>query len=59
MTNRELAKWIGKGKGEYKSGACAYSDFAYDTLYSTLPVDPSIMIRAWDEDTWHEPLIEE
>lgn len=59
MTNRELAKWIGEGKGEYKIGECAYSDYSYETVDYNQPVEPTIMIRSWNEDNWHEPLIEE
>lgn len=58
MTNRELARWLAEGKGQKATitGNAGCSHF-YGLDDDTKEVG-DCMIRAWDEDEWHEPLVE-
>ena len=60
MTNRELAKWIAQGKGQWKGVATCAVKNSYSYIYGTddIKVPDSIMIRGWNETEWHEPEVE-
>lgn len=58
MTNRELARWLAKGNGQVRlrSGDIRTSlIYTKDDSY----VSDGMMIRGWDEEEWHEPVIKE
>lgn len=60
MTNRELAEWLAKGNGQYRFSSALEPRFEY--IYfgaDDATVQDNISIRAWNEQIWHEPLIEE
>lgn len=62
MTNRELKEWCAEGKGLFKNDYtnAAYTVFGHNVNSDEMnaPVGNWIHIRAWNEDTWHEPMIE-
>lgn len=55
-TNRELAKWLAQGNGEWKNAMDGYPCRRTDLGYSedTKPV-PFVLVRKWDDEEWHEP----
>lgn len=59
MTNRELARWLAEGKGQKMEGSNKhrYCTYAYNND-DDLPCRDNVMIRAWNEEYWHEPLVE-
>lgn len=59
MTNRELAKWLAQGNGEFRTEfTYARSYYSYDDTLSSDELCPAdTQIRAWDEEEWHEPLV--
>lgn len=61
MTIRELAEWLAKGNGQLKEGdfGSIKTELIYYGLDENAPVDNNCLIRGWNEDTWHEPMIEE
>jgi len=61
MTNRELAKWLAQGNGQFRIRDST-AGYSYMTTYldrEDKPVNNDVLIRAWDEAEWHEPLVEE
>ena len=64
LTNRELAKWLAKGNGEYHTGS--YSnwrttiqiDFVYIDNEWSNKVDENIRVRKWEDEEWHRPTYE-
>lgn len=61
MTNKELAEWLAKGNGQFKNGnfGSIKTVLVYTPREENTMVDNTCLIRAWNEDTWHEPLIKE
>lgn len=61
MTYKELSEWLAKGNGQYKDGN--FGSFRTELVYckneENTIVDNDCLIRGFNEDTWHEPLIEE
>lgn len=60
MTNRELARWLADNKGQY-AFSCAsvfYTSYSYCGGEDAAEVADTVRIRAWDENEWHEPLVE-
>jgi len=58
MTNRELAKWCAQGNGQWSyDTVCTYATYDYCDDDNEL-VGSNIRIRAWNEEEWHEPLVE-
>ena len=61
ITNRELAKWLAQGNGEYTEKGLrdtsinCYANFDYPSLFQDDPIPDSFLIRKWDDDEWHEP----
>lgn len=59
MTNRELAKWLAEGKGQlkFRDGDTTTNHFYCkgDNVF----VPKGWMIRAWNENEWREPEVEE
>lgn len=61
MTNRELAKWLAQGNGQWRSADANLigMSYSYGMYEDTEEVLAGIMIRGWDEAEWHEPVIKE
>lgn len=61
VTNRELAKWLAQGKGEYRCyeqgdvSPHAQVTFYYLDEDGSLPVKGIALVRKWNDDEWHEP----
>lgn len=55
MTYKEVNDWLAKGNGRYKITGDA--PLLNHDVNET--VDSNLVIRAWHENDWHEPLIEE
>lgn len=59
VTNRELAKWLAFGNGEYKNRINLISTaYTYDESESDVLVDNYFKVRKWDDIEWHEPTID-
>lgn len=61
-TNRELAKWLAQGNGEWRYGESdrVHSNigFGYDGNKENNTLDEKVMIRKWDDAEWHEPTVD-
>lgn len=58
VTNRELSKWLAKGRGECRNQIGLVSNYyVYDEMESDLPVPSSVRDRRWDDNEWHEPTV--
>lgn len=58
VTNRELSKWLAKGRGECRNQIGLVSNYyVYDETESDLPVPNSVRVRRWDDNEWHEPTV--
>lgn len=61
VTNRELARWLAMGNGEYTEKGLrdtsinCYASFNYSSLFQDDPIPGSFLIRKWDDDEWHSP----
>lgn len=57
-TNRELARWLAFGNGEYKNHIDLISNaYIYPESETDMTVDSHFKIRKWDDD-WHEPTVD-
>lgn len=59
MTNKELARWLAQGNGQWKGRAANTIGISYSYGLDDYDVPDSIMIRGWDEAEWREPFVEE
>ena len=60
MTNRELAKWLAQGNGQWRRIAnkdTVALSYCY-SIFDDKEIPDGIMIRGWDETEWHEPEVE-
>ena len=59
-TNRELAKWLVLGNGQYKvSGSkWIWTEHYYDIGVDDEACSSSIKVRKWGDKEWHEPTLE-
>ena len=58
VTNRELSKWLAKGRGECRNQIGLVSNYyVYDEMESDLPVPNSVRVRRWGDNEWHEPTV--
>lgn len=58
VTNRELSKWLAKGRGECRNQIGLVSNYwVYDETESDLPVHNSVRVRRWGDNGWHEPTV--
>ncbi len=55
-TNREVAKWLAQGNGEWRNSSPFLPACSTDLIY-TEDADPAsnLLIRKWDDTEWHEP----
>ena len=55
-TNRELAKWLVLGHGQYQvSGGRIWTEHHYDIGQDDDACSKFILVRKWDDKEWHEP----
>lgn len=56
VTNRELAKWLAQGNGEFKgldSNLCFSTDYYYWSGEENTPAE--VLVRTWEDEKWHKP----
>ena len=56
-TNRELAKWLAQGNGQYRvnGGIRIWTDHFYDIGHDDDVCSKNIDVRKWGDKEWHEP----
>lgn len=62
-TNRELAKWLAQGNGEWRwreSNSCYTNSYYYFCTADDAKrsVSDDILVRKWDDDEWREPTVD-
>ena len=60
-TNRELARWLAQGNGEWynvKSDSWPSSDYLYKYEKHDAPLTKDIRVRKWEDTEWHEPTVD-
>ena len=59
-TNRELAKWLVLGNGQYKvsGGSSLWTEHHYDIGQDDDACSTFIKVRKWGDKEWHEPTLE-
>lgn len=58
-TNRELAKWLVLGNGQYKvSGGRIWTEHHYDIGQDDDACSKFIKVRKWGDKEWNEPTLE-
>ena len=58
-TNRELSKWLAKGRGECRNQIGLVSNYCvYDETESDSAVPTCIIVRKWEDADWHEPTVD-
>ena len=58
-TNRELAKWLVLGNGQYQvSGGRIWTEHIYDLGHDDEDCLRGILVRKWCDKEWHEPTLE-
>lgn len=58
MMNKELARWLAEGNGQkatINGNVISYHSYELDDANKEVE---DCMIREWDSDEWHEPLVE-
>jgi hypothetical protein len=61
-TNRELARWLAQGNGEYTNLKSDYynnySSFSYEECDKDNEIYANFKVRKWDDTEWHEPTVD-
>lgn len=60
-TNRELARWLAQGNGEWINVKCdtsTSSDYLYEYEKYDEPLIKDIRVRKWSDTEWHEPTVD-
>lgn len=59
-TNRELAKWLAQGNGQYQvsGGIRIWAEHPYDIGQDDDACSNFINVRKWCDKEWHEPTLE-
>lgn len=59
-TNRELAKWLAQGNGQWKTDdpRYAYVEYHYRIDDDDRPVAADKQIRKFDDTEWHDPTVD-
>ena len=59
-TNRELAKWLALGNGQYQvsGGIRIWTEHPYDIGQDDDTCSKFIKVRKWCDKEWHEPTLE-
>lgn len=57
VTNRQLARWLAKGNGEFciKGLELCCVERVYNADEADTAVDSNVVVRTWDDDTWYAP----
>lgn len=59
VTERELARWLAQGNGEYTNSESecwwASTSISYTKAKGGQQVDACILVRKWNDTEWHEP----
>ena len=55
VTNRELARWLAEGKGQYRKILTTASTFIYENEEENNSVEEWLSVRKWDDMEWHKP----
>lgn len=55
VTNRELARWLGEGKGQLRKFTEARTAISYDPSMDNDSVIDTYLVRKWDDTEWHKP----
>lgn len=55
VTYRELARWLAKGKGQYRKILTTASTFTYANEEENNSVEEWLYVRKWDDTEWHKP----
>ena len=59
VTNRELAKWLVLGNGQYHTGGSrAWTEHNYIIGQDDDACSSSIRVRKWGDREWHKPTLE-
>ena len=58
--NRELAKWLVQGNGQYKTGGSPrlWTEHSYDIGQDDDACSKFVKVRKWGDKEWHEPTLE-
>lgn len=56
-TNREIAKWLAQGNGQYKvsGGSSLWTEHHYDVGQDDDACSKFILVRKWDDTEWNKP----
>jgi hypothetical protein len=58
VTNRELARWLAEGNGEYQMRKgdqfSCFNEYSYDAQDANEPTEIPC-VRKWNDSEWHEP----
>ena len=64
-TNRELARWLAQGNGEWKlegpvseEDQCSSGYYSYFEKYENYELDCDMLVRKWENTEWHEPTVD-
>ena len=58
-TNREIAKWLAQGNGQYHTGGSrTWTEHNYIIGHDEDACSSSIRVRKWGDREWHEPTLE-
>jgi hypothetical protein len=61
-TNRELARWLAQGNGEYTNPKSDYynnySSFSYKECDKDNEIYANFKVRRWEDTEWHEPTVD-
>jgi hypothetical protein len=61
-TNREMARWLAQGNGEYKEiitdHDCCMTYFYYSDRGRDVELPKEIKVRKWSDTEWHEPTVD-
>lgn len=59
-TNRELAKWLAQGNGEFicNNSSAVSTDLVYDVNERNNTLEDYVKVRKWEDTEWHEPTID-
>lgn len=55
VTNRELARWLAEGNGQFRRILTTASTFTYANEDEDNSVDEFIAVRKWDDNEWYKP----
>ena len=61
-TNRELARWLAQGNGEFTNPKSDfynnYASFSYEECDKDKEIYANFKVRKWSDTEWHDPTVE-